>query len=305
MVFSWSYDALSASAATLFRLLALHPGPDLTAAAAASLAGIPVRQARTLLAELDRVHLVDEVVPGRYAFHDLLFAYAAELAHTHDPDRERRAARHRILDHYLHTAHAASQLISTPGDPVVLAPAEHGVTPESLGDLEQALAWLTAERPVLLAMIQLAVSTGFGTHAWQLAWCITAYLNRRGHWPALASAQRTALHAARQQDDLGGQARSHLGLGFAYGKLAASTTPTGSSGPRWTCVLGSASAPCKPTRTASPQTSLTSRLARRKRFATATRASPSTGNRLPAWSGYRAGQRGLVSLSAGQLPAGS
>jgi DNA-binding SARP family transcriptional activator/Tfp pilus assembly protein PilF len=218
-VFSWSYDALSGGAATLFRLLALHPGPDLTPAPAASLAGIPVRQARMLLAELALAHLVDEVVPGRYAFHDLLFAYAAELAHAHHPDRERRAARHRMLDHYLHTAHTASQLISTPGDPVIPAPAEDGVTPESLCDLERALAWLTAECPVLLAMIQLAASTGFGTHSWQLAWCITAYLNRRGHWPALASVQRIALSAARRQDDLGGQARSHLGLGYAYGKM--------------------------------------------------------------------------------------
>ncbi|WP_438860520.1 hypothetical protein, partial [Enterobacter hormaechei] len=38
-VFSWSYHALSAPAARLFRLLALHPGVEASASAAASLAG--------------------------------------------------------------------------------------------------------------------------------------------------------------------------------------------------------------------------------------------------------------------------
>jgi NB-ARC domain len=63
-VFSWSYHALSAGAARLFRLLGLHPGPDIPVAAAASLAGIPPGPARTLLAELTRVHLLAEHVPG-------------------------------------------------------------------------------------------------------------------------------------------------------------------------------------------------------------------------------------------------
>jgi hypothetical protein len=34
-VFSWSYNALSSSAARLFRLLGLHPGPDISVAVAA------------------------------------------------------------------------------------------------------------------------------------------------------------------------------------------------------------------------------------------------------------------------------
>jgi hypothetical protein len=51
-VFSWSYRLLSPPAARLFRLLAEHPGPDISAAAAASLAGVPPGQAVQLLDEL-------------------------------------------------------------------------------------------------------------------------------------------------------------------------------------------------------------------------------------------------------------
>jgi hypothetical protein len=106
-VFSWSYHALSAGAARLFRLLGLHPGAGIPVAAAASLAGISPGPARTLLAELTRVHLLAEHVPGRYALHDLLRAYACELACAQDSESDRQAAVRRVLDHYLHTAHSA------------------------------------------------------------------------------------------------------------------------------------------------------------------------------------------------------
>jgi NB-ARC domain len=102
-VFSWSYHALTTDAARLFRRLGLHPGPDIALPAAASLAAIPQDRARALLGELTRAHLLAEHAPGRYAFHDLLRAYATELARAHDSQNVRNAAAHRVLDHYLHT----------------------------------------------------------------------------------------------------------------------------------------------------------------------------------------------------------
>src|SRR6266705_3326377 len=128
-VLSWSYQALGADAARLFRLLGLFPGPDITAAAAASLAAIPLPQARRLLAELTRAHLLAEHSPGRYTFHDLLRAYAAELARAHDSDQRRDAAIRRLLGHYLHTAHRAATLMESslvPVASVALVPAQPG-----------------------------------------------------------------------------------------------------------------------------------------------------------------------------------
>ena len=110
-VFSWSYRALGPDAARLFRLLGLHPGPDMTVGAAACLAGIAAGQARALLAELTRGNLLTEHRPGRYAFHSLLRAYAREQAHAHDDDSARGDAAARVLDHCLHAAHAAATLV--------------------------------------------------------------------------------------------------------------------------------------------------------------------------------------------------
>jgi DNA-binding SARP family transcriptional activator/tetratricopeptide (TPR) repeat protein len=218
-VFSWSYRRLGAAAARLFRLLGLHPGPDVGVGAAASLAGVPVTRARAPLAVLARAHLVTEHTPGRYAFHDLLRAYAAELAHGADSDTDRRSAIHRLLDHYLHTARAADLLLYPHGEPIALGPPRDGVAAERLTGPDQAMAWFTAERLALLAAIEGAARAGLLLHACQLAWTLDVFLQRRGHWNDRAAAQRAALDAARRLGDRGAQARSHRNLGFADADL--------------------------------------------------------------------------------------
>ena len=99
-VFSWSHQQLSHSAGRLFRLMSVHPGPDMSVQAAASIAGIAVPDAQRALSELTSASLVAERSPGRYGCHDLLRTYAAEQATDCDGDVEVRAAMHRMLDHY-------------------------------------------------------------------------------------------------------------------------------------------------------------------------------------------------------------
>ena len=79
-VFSWSYRKLSVSAARLFRLLGLHPGPDISLPAAARLAGLGSDDTRRVLGEMMAAHVITERTPGRYVLHDLLRTYAAEQA---------------------------------------------------------------------------------------------------------------------------------------------------------------------------------------------------------------------------------
>jgi DNA-binding SARP family transcriptional activator/tetratricopeptide (TPR) repeat protein len=215
-VFSWSYRTLSDPAARLFRLLGLHPGLDVGAAAAASLAGQPVRQVRSALAELAHAHLLAEPTPGRYAFHDLLRAYAAELAEEVDPEHARQAATRRILDHYLHTAYGADRLLRPDRERIDLDPPALGVTPEKAVDHHGALAWFTTEHPVLMIAIGYAVDHGLDRHAWQLAWTVENVLDWRGQWHELGSIQRTALSAAQRSADATGQAHAHRGVARAY-----------------------------------------------------------------------------------------
>jgi tetratricopeptide (TPR) repeat protein/transcriptional regulator with XRE-family HTH domain len=207
-VFSWSTRQLTAQAARMFRLLGIHPGPDITVPAAASLAAIGEADARRLLRELDRAHLITEHVPGRYAFHDLLRAYAADQAQHTGSQADRDAATGRVLDHYLHTAARAALLLNPAQEPVALAPPTAGAAAGQPADHRQALAWLEAEHQVLLAAVALAAGSGFDTHAWQLPWAMTTFLQTRGHWQEWAAAQRIALDAATRLGDTAAQAVS-------------------------------------------------------------------------------------------------
>jgi DNA-binding SARP family transcriptional activator/tetratricopeptide (TPR) repeat protein len=219
-VFSWSYQQLSPAAAQLFRLLGIHPGPDISVSAVASLVGVETAHARRLLAELTRAHLIAEPAPGRYACHDLLRAYAAEQAHALDSEAARRAAVGRALDHYLHTADAAAGLVDPSRASLCTAPPEPCAMSERPADQRQALAWFEAEHHVLLSCATLAAETGFDRHAWQLPLAIGDYLDAGGHWQELAAVARSALDAATRLGEVGGQAAAHRVLAGAHAQLA-------------------------------------------------------------------------------------
>jgi tetratricopeptide (TPR) repeat protein len=92
----------------MFRLLGLHPGPDISVLAAASLAGTNQPEADRLLSELTRAHLITEHLPARYACHDLLRAYLRALAlHREFGDRFHEAD---TLSHLGDTRDAAGEL---------------------------------------------------------------------------------------------------------------------------------------------------------------------------------------------------
>jgi DNA-binding SARP family transcriptional activator/tetratricopeptide (TPR) repeat protein len=218
-VLSWSTGALPPEAARLYRLLGLHPGPDLAAGAAASLAGCDQPTIRPRLAQLVHASLLSEQVPGRFAFHDLLRAHAADEARGQCAEQDRRTAMHRMLDYYLHSAQGAARLLYGPWDYLPLADAAPGATAEQFASEAQAQAWLQAEYQVLLGGIEQAAREGFGQHAWQLARTMMSYLQRSGHWQGWATAQQAAVEAARRAGDMTGQAHAHHGLGSALTHL--------------------------------------------------------------------------------------
>ncbi|HEY1671441.1 MAG TPA: BTAD domain-containing putative transcriptional regulator [Streptosporangiaceae bacterium] len=212
-VLSWSYEQLSPSAARMFRLLGLHPGPDVSLPAAASLAGVSRSEAASALRELTRVHALAEHVPGRFAFHDLLRAYAVDRAETIDSEADRTAAERRCSDHYLHTAHAGALQSNSLRKALDLDPLTPGAVPEEFSGRGQALAWFEAENPVMLGLLTKAIADGDDQYAWQITWTLAPFFYRRGRWHECITIQRQALQAAQRLRDPVGLGHAHYELG--------------------------------------------------------------------------------------------
>jgi len=226
-VFSWSYRHLDRDAAGLFRLLGLHPGPDVDLYVAAAMASATADHARRMLHMLARARLIQATRPGRFVLHDLLHAFARELASAEDSEDERQAALTRLFDYYLHTAATAMD---------TLFPAERGRRPRipppataapPWADAADVRAWLEAELASLVASAAYAASHGWPGHAIRLSATLFRYLGGGGHLPEAVVIHGHAVAAARAIGDRAAEAAalsnlSQIDLHYGHGRQAAS-----------------------------------------------------------------------------------
>jgi DNA-binding SARP family transcriptional activator/Tfp pilus assembly protein PilF len=225
-VFSWSYRYLDPSAARVFRLLGLHPGPDFERFATAALADITVEQASHELGVLDRAHLIQPARPGRHTMHDLLRGYARNLA-AHEGEREQHAALTRLFDLYLHAAAAAMDTlfpaeryrrprVPLPGTPVPV-----------ISGTAEAQAWLDAERLCLIATAVHAADGGWPGHSTRMAATLFRYLDTGGHFPEAIVIHGHAARAARRTGDRAAEGEALTSLGLVDGHQGRHQQATG------------------------------------------------------------------------------
>ncbi|GAB2992422.1 hypothetical protein GCM10027184_53330 [Saccharothrix stipae] len=217
-VLSWSLRHLTDEQRTLFGLLGIAPGPDTTLPAVVSLADLSLARAHKALSALEEASLVERRPHGRYAMHDLVRDYAATTAHGLAKP-VLKAAMERVVDFYLHTAHAADRLLEPHRQPILLDEPAPGTRPHPMSDVATAMAWLDAEHLHVLAAQHTA-----GLHhrhhvVWQLAWTMTTFHYRRGHRHNAVVAWQAALDAATHLNDAVITILAYRGLGHACTRL--------------------------------------------------------------------------------------
>lgn len=211
--FSWSYQTLPAATARAFRLLGLHPGTDISAAAVCALTA--QTHVGRVLETLTDAHLLQQTARARYRMHDLLRLYATERADAEDGPAEREAAISRLLAWYLHAADAADRMliphrrrVPLPGSPPATVPA--------FAYYDDALAWCEDERANLVAVTRLAGASGRHDIAWQLPVALWGYFMVRKPWSQWEITNQIGLAAARHLSDFAGQAHILGSLAFAH-----------------------------------------------------------------------------------------
>ena len=208
--FELSYEELPAGQQRLFRRLALQPGPEIEAYAAAALSGTGLPAARRGLGALYDHYLLEEASPGRYRFHDLIREHARAIV-AGEPAEERDAAIDGIFRFYVHAACAASTHLAR-RTPEVSGPTPPA--PRRFGGREEASAWFDAEYLNLTAAVRFAARYGRPGPCVSLSAALNGYMLTEGHWDQAINLHRLAVEAARQLADEHAEARAlvHLGV---------------------------------------------------------------------------------------------
>lgn len=218
-VFSSSYRALPPPAARLFRLLGLHPGAEISTAAAAALAGVETATARRLLDTLTAASLLQPTAAERFRLHDLLRLYAAECAEHDEPQEGRTQAVRRVLSWYLRTVAAAHRVILPSFHDVPMNGYGHDIRPLTFETVDQAMAWFERERLNLIDALRYALRIRCYDVAWRLPAVMYGFFELRSYWSEWHEIHLLGLDAARKAGDAYGEACNYLGLGDANWRL--------------------------------------------------------------------------------------
>jgi tetratricopeptide (TPR) repeat protein len=213
-----SYQHLADDQRRMLRLLALHPGQDFDAYAAAAMADTNLDTTQTHLRHMYGDHLLQQAAPGRYTFHDLLRAHATTRGRDEDRQHERRAALTRLFDYYL-AATASAMRFLRPVDPHL----RPRTSPDcaripNLTAPDTAIAWLNTERPNLVAVAGYTAVHGWPAHTVRLSAAMHHYLCGGNPTDAL-TVHGHAHHAARRINDPSAQGHALTYLGGTYGQL--------------------------------------------------------------------------------------
>jgi transcriptional regulator with XRE-family HTH domain/tetratricopeptide (TPR) repeat protein len=199
-VIAVSYQALTAAAAGVFRLLGVAPGPDIEVSAVSVLSGLSRGQVITLLRELENAYLVQRHSRTRYRMHDLIRLYAAEMSEMDDLDR-REAALRRLISYYVAVSVAADRILEPHRPAIAVSASETDRSAPGFGDEAAGIDWFDTELACLLAAQEVAGRHGWYEFVWQLAWSMHSYLSRRGRLADHMRVSQLGLGAARQLGD--------------------------------------------------------------------------------------------------------
>ncbi|MFF1869123.1 ATP-binding protein [Kitasatospora herbaricolor] len=176
--FNLSYRELGKAAAKAFRYLALVPGEDFGQGICGALTGSDEGRARKSLEKLATASLIEpSTLYGRFRFHDLLKAYAAEQLRRDHIDRVNAGAKG-MTRWLTGSAMAAYSRLAGQHNAVAMSDDSHAAFPT----VEDASAWAAAELPSAVATLRLLSERGALQEAASLTLSLSLVCEALGRW---------------------------------------------------------------------------------------------------------------------------
>jgi tetratricopeptide (TPR) repeat protein/transcriptional regulator with XRE-family HTH domain len=174
---------LDRQAARALPLLSIPDGSDLLTVVAAGLLDLPMRRADAVLERLVDLNLLESVAPERYRFHDLIRAYARELADQTLTPTERDQGLTRVLRLYIAIAWACQARTHLTSPRLPFATVEDTRVP-AFRNREEALRWLDDEQRNLMDRVRQAAQSSLAGSALfpELALALFGYHESRRRW---------------------------------------------------------------------------------------------------------------------------
>lgn len=214
--FALSYQELSGEQRQLFRQLSLHPGPEFGMPAAAAGAGASAVDCERSLAALLDSRLLEEPVRGRFRFHDLIGAFARDLALRHDPESSRRETTCRTLDYYCYVADQADRILYPHRDRIDVSIAIRPAAAAPFSNPQAARKWLAEELGNLLSAARQAAEGQSPEHAALIAHVLAEFLQTHGYWEEAIALHVQAISAWQVNGDRSGEARALTDLALVF-----------------------------------------------------------------------------------------
>ncbi|MEU8355504.1 BTAD domain-containing putative transcriptional regulator [Nonomuraea sp. NPDC048882] len=187
--FQLSYADLSAAAQRAFRLCGLHPADDFGADSTGALLDLPALEADRLLEDLLEANMLMQYATDRYRLHDLLGLYARRLLAD---DAEGEIARSRLYTWYADAVTAAMEWVY----PQLVRLQTHTARESVFATETDALTWLDAELPALVAVVKHTAGTADRALAWRITDQLRGYFLIRRHIDGWLPAAEAGMEAA-------------------------------------------------------------------------------------------------------------
>jgi len=189
VLFQASYEALAPAERLLFSSLALVPGADFDAYAAANLIADDLESTQRTLDSLVDHNLLNQRVPGRYQFHDLLRLFAGQIDERSDPDF-RAAAATRLFDFYEAYAWSADRYFTRNTRPLAAPDFARAPLVPPFADRREAKTRMRTERDNLEAAI--SASRGAPRRLVSLTGALATFFQQEGAWRRAAELHTAA-----------------------------------------------------------------------------------------------------------------
>jgi DNA-binding SARP family transcriptional activator/tetratricopeptide (TPR) repeat protein len=213
--FEHTYQQLTDDAQRALRRLATIDADSVPAWAITAALATDTTAAEDVCDELVGAHLLDTMAepdaPARLRLHDLIRAYARDLAHAHDLEIDRRAALARVCRGWIDAAERTAALI-----PGIVRHHAHTdavlIDPEPTPHHDPA-AWLAREQAAIRVTIIQAAGAGLVDLAWRMCLAMRPHYEAGRHFDDWRQTHEHALAAARTAGDHNGIAHLQAGLG--------------------------------------------------------------------------------------------